>query len=343
VGVGNNEIQAPDYSQSFNRYSYAWNNPLKFTDPSGEFIVFSINSGGLSIGVNFGVFGAGVNVGWGDGFALGAYGELGPRVGATGLGAGATLSVGFNYNLTHNFWTGSASASVYGSLGKFNAGIGGSIVYDGERGLWSASWNVSGGLNFFGNDKFGMGGSLSYGNQGFSVGVGGYYNSRAWVDNPDYEPDKWNDGLNYDAYGNLIFDTFQSTNNCYSYGVDERYNGNPWGLQPGDAGGQPITRYDDINLNFVSNGAISDGRIKKPNFLNKLGFGKERYYSVYLVIDQGNDYHFYRQDKGGNWSHKPGVTRVTNVDASGRLITNPVRADHGNYNNGGLLLWVKRK
>lgn len=28
-------IQAPTYSQNYNRYSYAWNNPLKYTDPSG--------------------------------------------------------------------------------------------------------------------------------------------------------------------------------------------------------------------------------------------------------------------------------------------------------------------
>ncbi|MFW5872657.1 MAG: RHS repeat domain-containing protein [bacterium] len=34
-----NYIQVPDYSQSLNRYSYALNNPLIYTDPSGEFIL----------------------------------------------------------------------------------------------------------------------------------------------------------------------------------------------------------------------------------------------------------------------------------------------------------------
>ncbi|MCK9292226.1 MAG: polymorphic toxin type 23 domain-containing protein [Bacteroidales bacterium] len=34
-----NYIQAPDFSQSFNRYSYAWNNPLVFTDLDGEFLI----------------------------------------------------------------------------------------------------------------------------------------------------------------------------------------------------------------------------------------------------------------------------------------------------------------
>ncbi len=33
-------VQMPDYSQNFNRYSYALNNPLVYTDPSGEFFVW---------------------------------------------------------------------------------------------------------------------------------------------------------------------------------------------------------------------------------------------------------------------------------------------------------------
>ena len=32
-------VQLPDFSQNFNRYSYCLNNPLMYTDPSGEFII----------------------------------------------------------------------------------------------------------------------------------------------------------------------------------------------------------------------------------------------------------------------------------------------------------------
>ncbi|MFW6096355.1 MAG: RHS repeat-associated core domain-containing protein, partial [Bacteroidota bacterium] len=31
-------VQMPDNSQNFNRYAYCLNNPLIYTDPSGEFI-----------------------------------------------------------------------------------------------------------------------------------------------------------------------------------------------------------------------------------------------------------------------------------------------------------------
>jgi len=31
-------VQNPYFSQNYNRYSYGWNNPLRFTDPNGEFI-----------------------------------------------------------------------------------------------------------------------------------------------------------------------------------------------------------------------------------------------------------------------------------------------------------------
>jgi len=36
-----NFVQSPDYSQNYNRYTYCYNNPLKYTDPSGEIIGIS--------------------------------------------------------------------------------------------------------------------------------------------------------------------------------------------------------------------------------------------------------------------------------------------------------------
>lgn len=52
-------------------------------------------------------------------------------------------------------------------------------------------------------------------------------------------------------------------------------------------------------------------------------------YLVALVLESetDGDYHWYRQDEDGYWSHKPGQTEVTNLDASGNLITNPETAD----------------
>ena len=40
-----NYVQQPDNSQNFNRYSYCLNNPLKYNDPSGEWLILSAVSG----------------------------------------------------------------------------------------------------------------------------------------------------------------------------------------------------------------------------------------------------------------------------------------------------------
>lgn len=58
-------------------------------------------------------------------------------------------------------------------------------------------------------------------------------------------------------------------------------------------------------------------------------------HKVYLVIAPEVDYHWYRQDSNGKWSHKRGTTPAQNVDASGAPIPDPKRADSnygGRYN-----------
>lgn len=52
---------------------------------------------------------------------------------------------------------------------------------------------------------------------------------------------------------------------------------------------------------------------------------------VALVIWPGNDYHFFRLDENGLFSHKPGRTDARNIDNSGQLISDPRTADRGPY------------
>ncbi len=45
-----NYVQMPDFSQNFNRYSYCWNNPLKYNDPDGEWLWIPLMIVGAYIG-----------------------------------------------------------------------------------------------------------------------------------------------------------------------------------------------------------------------------------------------------------------------------------------------------
>jgi hypothetical protein len=55
---------------------------------------------------------------------------------------------------------------------------------------------------------------------------------------------------------------------------------------------------------------------------------------IAFVTDPKEDYHFYRQDSNGLWSHKPGATNVINTDAHGKIIYDPELASR-NYSNKG--------
>ena len=51
---------------------------------------------------------------------------------------------------------------------------------------------------------------------------------------------------------------------------------------------------------------------------------------IALVVDKGEDYHFYRQDPDGMWSHKDGSNKVKRYDALKKPIANPQLASR-NY------------
>jgi RHS repeat-associated protein len=92
-------IQAPDFSQNYNRYSYCWNNPLSYTDPDGEWVHIVV---GAAIG---GVINLAMNWNNIDSFWEGA------AVFGIGAGAGAATAATGNAG----FWVAATTAAVGGA------------------------------------------------------------------------------------------------------------------------------------------------------------------------------------------------------------------------------------
>ena len=100
-------IQAPDFTQNYNRYAYCLNNPFKYPDPSGEWallddVIAAVVGGVINLTVNL-IQGNVKNVGHGFAlFGVGAAGGLAslyvsPIVGASFVsGANSFLNQGFN-------------------------------------------------------------------------------------------------------------------------------------------------------------------------------------------------------------------------------------------------------
>jgi hypothetical protein len=142
---------------------------------------------------------------------------------------------------------------------------------------------------------------------------------------PGYDPDAYN------GYSDI-----QTNHNCYAYAFDikedmdaackgrkdENGNCSLRFHQPGYSAG--FKRFRDMNIiqcPDIAARIIADvPGAKIAQFEEKCPIGTSK---IALVIDDKRDYHFYRQDRGGLWSHKPGSGKVTNRDANGELIYDP--------------------
>ncbi|KAL0489480.1 insoluble matrix shell protein [Acrasis kona] len=126
-----------------------------------------------------------------------------------------------------------------------------------------------------------------------------------------YSPGKWND--------NSYIKRF---NNCYNYATDIRTD---TFARPGKGSGK---EFDKINCESVWHAAIKDGL--KP--LEKMCPSKEqpsKGHYVSLVIWPDYDFHWFRKDAEGYWSHKPGQSDVINHDNAlifHKKILNPDKA-----------------
>ena len=135
-----------------------------------------------------------------------------------------------------------------------------------------------------------------------------------WIERciPKYEPAVWNDN-----------NGIQFNNNCYNYACNMRTGTY---AQPGLASGN---LYNSLDCLEVGQGAESDGLV--PIDCDRGCGCRECCHLVALVMAPGYDFHWYRRDRDGRWSHKPGGTPATNLDNSGNIITDPRTDDRGPY------------
>jgi len=150
---------------------------------------------------------------------------------------------------------------------------------------------------------------------------------------PDYDPDQWNkhkgikEAHNCFAYAYRFMD-MPKTPKCTNESCPISFP------QPGRASGYPKwskvkgKRCPDIMaraLGDVPGSQVTTFGARCPKEMRKVAF----------IADPKEDYHVLSEDKNGKWSHKPGGTDVTDVDASKRQIINPELA-HFDYPDSGL-------
>ena len=133
--------------------------------------------------------------------------------------------------------------------------------------------------------------------------------------------------------------------NCYAYALklenDPRtgkaFTSKP---QPGEFSGKRLTQRDLIGnsqtvKNNINEKVRADAKALNLNYTEVVSpnhVAREGNWVVALVYaTDGTDYHWYRRNDDGTWSHKPGSTPVINWDASGNTITDPATCDRGIY------------
>jgi hypothetical protein len=153
---------------------------------------------------------------------------------------------------------------------------------------------------------------------------------------PPYEPDHWNKK-------NEITDT----HNCFSYAMNAndpkqiaKCKGKKFcstGFhQPGYAAGHNAFKADRPKTcpSMVARIVGDNPNISMTKFENRCPAKTSK---IALVVDESDDYHFLRQDKGGYWSQKSGARPVTNLDASKHKIWDPRLSDLNFSNHEGVL------
>ncbi|MBI1861805.1 MAG: hypothetical protein HYR96_12895, partial [Deltaproteobacteria bacterium] len=114
-----------------------------------------------------------------------------------------------------------------------------------------------------------------------------------------------------------------SGNNCYNYSTNRQTDSY---AQPGEASDK---KYDSLLCQNVVTAAEADLGLESTPYFPISERDEETL--VALVVAPGYDYHWYRRDSSGWWTHKMGWLPATNLDNAKLPIPDPESADRGKY------------
>jgi hypothetical protein len=153
---------------------------------------------------------------------------------------------------------------------------------------------------------------------------------------PPYEPNRWN-----------ATKEIRETHNCFAYAMNvndpkqivncrKNKDCNVSFHQPGSASGhnQFSSERDKTCPEMIGRILGDNPGIRQTTFTARCPNETSK---IAIVVDPKEDYHFFRQDTNGMWSHKPGGTAVTNKDSSQRPIYDPKLANRNYLMDGGHL------
>lgn len=125
-------------------------------------------------------------------------------------------------------------------------------------------------------------------------------------------------------------------NNCYAYAFRDLKLNRKTKPQPGFKNNlTPLTKNQYNCQNFIERILLDypNAEYMGKNYINCTDCKN----SVFLALDNKGlkqDYHFYRQNSDGFWTHKPGSEEVLHTDSLGNKIVNPKFSNrkYKNYN-----------
>ena len=320
-----NYIQSPENSQSFNRYAYCLNNPLKYTDPDGEYwhLVIGALVGGTAnvfanlkhienfgqglayfgIGALAGGLSAGIGAGVGAAYAGGSFaaGFLGTTVQAApcALGFAGGFVVGGSSGFTSAFIT--ASGNKWMQHGTFAEGVLSGMTYGFASGL-------------IGGVAYGTVGAIAAASKGFHPSTGQQY-----IEN---------------SYGNRKMPIVHqnSKNNCMAAGTESM------SMHKGDT---PIVTQDDVRGWFPDN---PDGPLNDVAVIRKYTEATGREYFPYATEDNpkltvsyeeikhdmlwepNSDFMISRKISGQSIGHEVNINRV--VERSYKTLFGRIKTEY---------------